>query len=451
MPGPMPDGAKPHHCYNPEYTLFFLIRTSSTTTPSPPTTHRPPQPTMSTPLPPSSVERYSRQILLPTFGVRAQTKLQTSRALIVGCGGLGSPALLYLAGAGVSVLGLVDRPHDVVDRSNLHRQIAHADARVGQSKVASAAAAARALNPHVVIETHAEFVARNAVELVSTYHVVLDCTDNVAARYLVSDACAAAKVPLVSGAAIGMEGQLTVYCAGADTPCYRCVFPAPPPPSCVGSCDAAGVLGPVPGVIGTMQALEALKLLGGIEKTTTLKRKLLLFDAADSAFRTVKLRPRARECPACGDEPSIEVAQFAYDAFALGGDGKAPVGAVTGEAPAANAVPGLDGLRISAETFAEIRKDTSKYRLIDVRPEAEFAICHLEEAKNYPLADLPSSGVLVQGDNADTVQTIFICRRGNSSQKALKQAVDRGMQNAVDVIGGLQSWHHKVDANFPLY
>lgn len=397
----------------------------------------------------AEIERYSRQLLLPQFGVRGQKRLRSSRALIVGVGGLGCPAALYLAGAGVSVLGLVDRPRDVVERSNLHRQVAHAENRVGTNKVQSAEISIRALNSDVQIEKHDEIVPGNAVQLVGRYDVVLDCTDNVMSRYLVSDACAAANVPLVSGSAIGMEGQLTVYCSGEDTPCYRCIFPQPPPPSCVGSCDSAGVLGPVPGIIGTMQALEALKLLAQIQRTNPLERKLLLFDAADSAFRSVKLRARSEACPACGDNPTVDVASFDYDKFALGIEQHDDTKKSNGNADA-TAAKQSPSPRLTVEEFSQMRKDPSKYRLIDVRPQAEFEMCHLAEAKNYPLATLSSSGLFLDADNSEQY-TVFLCRRGNASQKALQLALNKGKQNVVDVVGGLQSWHHHIDSNFPLY
>lgn len=398
----------------------------------------------------SDVERYSRQLLLPQFGVRSQKRLRNGRVLVVGLGGLGCPAALYLAGAGVATLGLVDRPHDTVEKTNLHRQIAHAEARVGMDKVLSAELAILALNSSVVVEKHHQFVPTNAVQLVRNYDVVLDCTDNVSSRYLISDACATARVPLVSGSAIGMEGQLTVYCSRQDTPCYRCVFPQPPPPDCVGSCDSAGVLGPVPGIIGTMQALETLKLLGQIQRTTPLERKLLLFDATESTFRSVKLRARSEKCAACGDNPTVDVSSFDYGKFALGISQQAddPSEASGNSHPATSKMG--SGTRVSVEEFCELRKDPSQYHLIDVRPATEFEMCHLEEAKNYPLSSLESSNLFTHSAY-DEKPIVFICRRGNASQKAVQFALNDGAKNVVDVVGGLQSWHHNIDINFPLY
>jgi adenylyltransferase/sulfurtransferase len=311
----------------------------------------------------ADLERYARHISLPAFGAAKQASLARARALIVGVGGLGSPASLYLAAAGVGSLILADA--DVVERSNLHRQIAHADARAGASKALSAATAIAALNPNTMVKTHLEGVTpQNALALVKDADVVLDCTDNPRARYLLSDACASLSKPLVSAAAVGTEGQLTVYvsdraetCYESDTdasdtepipdlrsktppddatkplkpssrlpkrlPCYRCVFPTPPASRDVGNCATRGVLGPVPGVLGTLQALEALKVLSGLGARNG--GRLLWFDAtADPkrAFGCVALGGRDARCAACGDAPSAgasprgeAIASYDYDAF----------------------------------------------------------------------------------------------------------------------------------------
>ncbi|KAI0565671.1 Adenylyltransferase and sulfurtransferase MOCS3 [Gracilaria domingensis] len=385
------------------------------------------------------IERYSRQLLLTPFGISGQRKLNSSRVLVVGLGGLGCPAALYLSGAGVGTLGLVDRPDDVVEASNLHRQIAHSEARVGTCKVNSAEIAIKALNCNVAIEKHDKFVRENAVRLTSSYDLVLDCTDNVASRYLISDACATSRTPLVSGSAIGTDGQLTLYCKTQESPCYRCIFPSPPPPSCVGSCDSAGVLGPVPGVIGTLQALEAIKLLSCMKQTDDLDRKMLLFDGSLCGFRTVKLRSRVKNCAICGDSPQVNVAKFDYDLFANGG---MILGATVPDIPLQ--------YRITPQEFEKIRKDASAYRLIDVRPSHEFALCHLNEAENWPLSSLePSRDISDKAVNNKRI--IFLCRRGNASRKALKLFLDAGITNVCDIVGGLQAWHHNVDKGFPLY
>ncbi|CAN8076231.1 unnamed protein product [Agarophyton chilense] len=385
------------------------------------------------------IERYSRQLLLTQFGPSGQRKLKSSRVLIVGLGGLGCPAALYLAGAGVGTLGLVDRPHDVVEASNLHRQVAHSEARVGLKKVDSAETAIRALNSNVAIEIHESFTPENAVNLASSYDIVLDCTDNVASRYLVSDACAKSRTPLMSGSAIGTDGQLTMYCKTQESPCYRCIFPRPPPPSCVGSCDSAGVLGPVPGVIGTLQALEVIKFLSRMKQADDLDCKMLLFDGLLGRFRTVKLRSRVNNCAICGESPGIKVANFNYEEFANAGtEMKSLVPEISSQ------------YRITPKDFAKMRKMRASYKLIDVRPRHEFEICHLEEAENWPLAFLESSQKL-KDIAVDNTRIVFLCRRGNSSRKALKLFLDAGTMNVCDVSGGLQAWHHDIDKDFPLY
>ena len=279
----------------------------------------------------ADLERYARHISLPAFGAAKQASLANARALVVGVGGLGSPACLYLAAAGVGALALADA--DVVERSNLHRQIAHADARRGASKALSAATAVAALNPGCHVTTHLEGItAENALALVRDADVVLDCTDNVQTRYLLSDACVSCDKPLVSAAAVGLEGQLSVYVRDRvvreDTkrrlPCYRCVFPKPPAARDRGNCAQSGVLGPVPGVLGTLQALEAIKVLSGLGEKNG--GRLLTFDAtADPkrAFRCVALRERDENCVACGEKsagvpgaPRGEaIASYDYDAF----------------------------------------------------------------------------------------------------------------------------------------
>lgn len=388
----------------------------------------------------AEVERYSRQLLLPSFGIGCQRRLKKSRILIVGVGGLGCPAALFVAGAGVGTLGLVDIPGEAVAASNLHRQIAHttAGATGAVSKVDSARRAVQALNPLVSVAIHESFAPRNAVSLARIYDVVLDCTDNVATRYLVSDACAAANVPLVSGAALGLDGQLTVLCAGA--PCYRCVFPSAPPPACVGSCDAAGVLGPIPGTIGTLMALEAIKVAARMgAPVEPLCGRLLLFDGARSEFRTVGLRPRSPTCRGCGDEQRIDVASFDYGGFA--------------GAPSAAKRVLDDDYRISVEQFARMCEGRGAgeddFVVLDVRPASQFRMCSLGASRSVPLEALDDK---VVGELAEArKRVVVLCRRGNRSQTACRRLLDGGVQDAVDVRGGLQAWHHQVDSSFPLY
>ena len=244
------------------------------------------------------IRRYSRHILLPEVGGTGQAKLRSARVLLIGAGGLGSPLLLYLAAAGVGTIGLID--HDVVDISNLQRQIAHRTESLGAPKVRSAAASARAINPHVTIEEHPEkLTPANALDLVSRYDLVCDGTDNFPTRFLVADACVLARRTLVSAAVLRFDGQLAVFKphAGEEFPCYRCLYPEPPPEGLVPSCSEAGVFGAVVGVMGTLQATEALKELLGIGET--MAGRLLIWDALAARFRVVKLR-RDPDCAACG-------------------------------------------------------------------------------------------------------------------------------------------------------
>jgi molybdopterin/thiamine biosynthesis adenylyltransferase len=245
----------------------------------------------------AEISRYSRHILLPEVGGTGQATLRASRVLLVGAGGLGSPLILYLAAAGIGTIGVVD--DDDVELSNLQRQVAHRTADIGTAKVASAAAAATAINPLVTIETHrTRLTAGNALDLIGRYDLVCDGTDNFATRFLVADACVLAKRTLVSAAVLRFEGQLSVFKphAGPEFPCYRCLYPEPPPPGLVPSCSEAGVLGAVTGVMGTLQATEVLKELLGIGDT--LAGQLLLWDALATRFRTVRLK-RDPHCPAC--------------------------------------------------------------------------------------------------------------------------------------------------------
>ncbi|PWA51990.1 MoeZ/MoeB [Artemisia annua] len=261
-----------------------------------------------------SIYRYSRQLLLPSFGVQAQSNLLKSSILVIGAGGLGSPALLYLAACGVGRLGMVD--HDVVELNNLHRQIIHGEAYIGRSKVESAAAACRSINSTIEVVEHREALrTSNALEIVSKYDIVIDATDNAPSRYLISDCCVLLGKPLVSGAALGLEGQLAVYNYKGG-PCYRCLFPTPPPTTACQRCSDSGVLGVVPGVIGCLQALEAIKVASLVGEP--LSERMLLFDALSARIRIVKIRGRSSQCEACGENATLtqdNFQQFDYENF----------------------------------------------------------------------------------------------------------------------------------------
>ncbi|XP_013163520.1 PREDICTED: adenylyltransferase and sulfurtransferase MOCS3 isoform X3 [Papilio xuthus] len=265
-------------------------------------------------LPKWAIERYSRQILLPDIGVAGQEKLCKAKVLIVGAGGLGCPAAVYLAGAGVGEIGIID--YDKVDLTNIHRQILHAECDQNKSKAVSAAETLKSINSNIKITPYMlQLDSSNALDIISKYDVILDCTDNVPTRYLLNDACVMNKLPLISGSALKMEGQLTIYGyrSGRNQNekelyqggCYRCLFPNPPPAETVGSCSANGVAGPIPGVIGALQSLEAIKLIVGQTRDKLLVERFLIFDGDDVTFRTVKLRSRDPNCPMCSENPKI--------------------------------------------------------------------------------------------------------------------------------------------------
>ena len=398
------------------------------------------------------IERYSRQLLLPSFGPSSQQALKSSSIVIIGAGGLGCPALLYLSGAGVGTLGIVDRPEETVEVSNLHRQTAHSTPKAGMLKIHSAKIAGEALNPMIDIKVHEEgFNEGNAEDILEEYDVALDCTDNVASRYLINDACISTKTPLVSGSAIGLEGQLTVYGLNKDTPCYRCLFPKAPPVTCVGSCDTGGVLGPIPGTIGTMQALEALKIVGKIKGARPLAGRMLIFDGGESIFRTVKLRKPNPDCVCCGRNRKVVVKKMNYKKFAAGRLGTTEEmndGTMNGHTKEYN--KHVNARRITAKHLAQHRQ---KYLLIDVRPTQQYNMCALPDSISVPISELNSDVVQYWEQQARERDTdiALICRRGNQSQKAVREFRNAGVENARDVIGGLAAWSKDIDRRFPLY
>lgn len=396
------------------------------------------------------VARYSRQIVLPSFGVTAQSRLCKGSVLIVGAGGLGSPVALYLAAAGVGRLGLVDR--DVVELSNIHRQIIHNEANVGVHKVDSAASTILALNSSIAIDRHKDgFTPLNAVHLVKQYDVVVDASDNPSTRYLINDACAIASKPLVSGAALGTDGQITVYCAGGDCPCYRCLFPKAPPPQNCARCVDAGVLGVLPGIIGTMQALEAIKLLSKVGEP--MARKLLVVDGLSARYHSVFLRPRSTHCVACGDAPQIReetIQTYDYASF---------TGQPANDAPPRplSLVPASERLLPQA-LWSTLKMETNPSILVDVRPPEQFVICHLPGAINAPWKSFDAHlHNIIQARSAASavddkdVPIYVVCRRGNDSQRAVQKLKELGHKNVLDVVGGMEAWAKEIDPTFPLY
>ncbi|CAJ0587780.1 unnamed protein product, partial [Mesorhabditis spiculigera] len=383
---------------------------------------------MEEPLKKTDVQRYSRQLLVQGFGVKGQKKLSTSKVLIVGAGGLGCPVALYLAGAGVGTIGIVD--FDAVSIDNLHRQIGHQESSAGQPKVESLKDTITRLNSTITVKTFRGVLnGKYAQEIVPEFDVVADCSDNPATRYLVNDICVLLNKPLVSGSALRWEGQLTIYHSGDNCPCYRCIFPHPPAAHLVTNCSEGGVMGPVVGVIGSMQALEIIKLIS--DSTETLAGKLLIYDGQ-----------------AARDHPTI-TEPIDYETFCGSG--------VVDKTPSLTVLAPEE--RVTVQQYAEIRKEHPL--LIDTRPPHEFAIVSLPEAKNLPL-DLMQHAAndelekLI--DCPEKTDVILICHRGNDSQLAvrllkdrLKERVDAGSLCFRDVIGGYQQWAEEVDAEFPTY
>jgi len=351
--------------------------------------------------------RYARQLALPEFGEEGQARLARGRVLIVGVGGLGSPSAMYLAAAGVGTLGLVD--FDAVDESNLHRQIIYGTPDIGRPKLAAAAERLRAINPHVALDLHEEpFGVANARRLVDAYDVVVDGTDNFPTRYLVNDACVMTRTPNVYGSIFRFEGQAAVF-AVEGGPCYRCLHPEPPPPGLIPSCAEAGVLGVLPGIIGTVQATEAIKLLTGIGQP--LSGRLLLYDALVMRFRQVVLQ-RDPECPVCGDHPTIRELT-AYDQVCAPGD----------------------STDLTAEQFREWRRTGRQHTLIDVREPFEHAQARIDGSVLIPLGSLESQLAEVPRDRPVVVH----CQSGGRSSRAA-EILRRHGYVAHNLLGGIRAW-----------
>jgi adenylyltransferase/sulfurtransferase len=371
------------------------------------------------------VLRYSRHLLLPEIGPEGQRAIKAARVLCVGAGGLGSPVSMYLAAAGVGTLGLID--YDVVDYSNLQRQLLHMTRDVGRPKVESARDRLKAINPEVRVDTHGfALSSANALDLVSRYDLVVDGSDNFPTRYLVNDACVLTRRPCVYGSIFRFEGHASVF-AAADGPCYRCLHPEPPPPGLVPSCAEGGVLGVVPGIIGTIQATEALKLI--LETGEPLVGRLLILDALRMKFREVRLK-RDPECPVCGVNPVITELQD-YEEFC----GTKP--------PSEAADPDFD---VSAEALsASLGRDPAPL-LLDVREPMEFQLTHLPGALLIPLGDLPDR----LGEIDLTRDVVVYCHHGIRSARAVEFLRGAGFR-ARNLTGGLTAWADRIDPTMLRY
>ncbi|MBV6521979.1 MAG: putative adenylyltransferase/sulfurtransferase MoeZ [Gemmatimonadaceae bacterium] len=372
-------------------------------------------------LSPEELIRYSRHALLPEVGIEGQRRIKAARVLVVGLGGLGSPVALYLAAAGVGTLGLVD--DDRVDASNLQRQLLHGTRDVGRSKLDSAVDRLYDVNPHVALERHqTRLTAANALDLIAQYDIVVDGTDNFATRYLVNDACVLTGRPNVYGSIFRFDGQVSVFCDPAG-PCYRCLYPEPPPPGMVPSCAEGGVLGVLPGLVGVWQATEVLKRILGTGDA--LVGRLLLVDALGARVRTVKLR-RDPSCPACGTRTLT--ALIDYDQFCGLGT--------------TDAVPEIT----PREAFARWQS-TPGVQLIDVREAQEHAISRIEGARLVPLATLPD--VL---DSLDRTRPTFVfCKVGARSARAVRYLREQQFTDVWNVAGGILRWSDDVDGGITKY
>jgi adenylyltransferase/sulfurtransferase len=396
------------------------------------------------------VSRFSRQLILQGIGPTGQERIRNASVLIVGAGGLGCPVAIYLAAAGIGRIGIVD--HDTVSLDNLHRQILHDEDRVGWHKVDSLKESVSRLNSQTTIDTYPVILSKeNAFEIVLKYDIVADCSDNVATRYLVNDACVLSGKPLVSGSALGWEGQLTVYNNGAKCPCYRCIFPQPALPETVKNCSEAGVLGPVVGIIGSLQALEIIKIATGRE--SSFSGNLWLFDGFDGRTRTISLREKMTRCAVCGENPTVTELQD-YELFCGS--------SATDKTPSLSLLSPED--RLSVRNYCSVRQETGNVpTLIDTRPPLEFETCHLPEALNIPLDEikkLDATGLIsriTQSTGRNVPETAYVvCHRGNDSQIAVKllreklNAIGYGIRFC-DLIGGMDSWAVEVDSTFPRY
>lgn len=374
--------------------------------------------------------RYSRHLIMPEVGVEGQERLKAGSVLLIGTGGLGAPAAMYLAAAGVGRLGLVD--FDRVDTSNLQRQIIHSTKNVGKPKVESAKERLRDINPLIRIDTYDERLSKeNAIKLIRQYDIVLDGTDNFQTRYLVNDACVFEKKPFVYGSIFRFEGQSTVFYPGKG-PCYRCLFAEPPPPGMVPSCAEGGVLGILPGVIGVIQATEVVKLLIG--KGELLIGRLLLYDALAMKFREVKFRKNPK-CPVCGENPTVKEL-IDYDAFC---------GLTRGQEAQSNGASGIP--EISVSELKRLIDGKKKFTLVDVREPNEFDICKIPGAKLIPLGQ-----VVARAGELDSADEIVVnCHFGGRSAKAVAQLQQLGFKKAKNLKGGIDAWSVEVDPACPRY
>ncbi|HXO27587.1 MAG TPA: molybdopterin-synthase adenylyltransferase MoeB [Thermoanaerobaculia bacterium] len=398
-------------------------------------------------LTPEEIRQYSRHLIMPEVGIEGQRRLKAAKVLMIGAGGLGSPLGLYLVAAGVGTLGVVD--FDVVDESNLHRQVLFSHADVGRPKLTAAVERLRGINPYITLQPHpVRLDSSNALEMFAPYDIVVDGTDNFQTRYLVNDACVLTGKPNVYGSIFRFEGQVSIFW-GARGPCYRCLFPEPPPPGLVPSCAEGGVLGVLPGIIGALQANEVIKLIVGAGEP--MIGRLLLFDALKMKFRELKLR-KDPACPICSEHPT-QHELIDYDQFCGIGGPPAAVDAA-GADPAAAATGGGGNPDGGAEDFevdvAAVKRwldEGRDFTLIDVRSPLEHAICRIDGARLIPLQDIPAE--IERLDPA--ARYVVHCHHGGRSAQAVELMRRRGFTATQNLAGGIDAWSREVDPAMPRY
>jgi sulfur-carrier protein adenylyltransferase/sulfurtransferase len=381
------------------------------------------QPTGPDDLTRAELERYSRQLVLPEVGPQGQRKLKGSSALIIGAGGLGIPASVYLAAAGVGRIGVVDE--DVVEKSNLHRQTIYSEQDIGRPKARVASERLRQVNPHISVESHeAKLTSANAMKILGMYDVVIDCTDNFPARYLINDACVLLGKPDVYASIFRFDGQASVFFAQKG-PCYRCLFPEPPPPDSVQDCAVAGVLGVLPGIMGSIQAVEAMKLMLG--QGEPLLGRLLLFNATDMSFNELRFKKNA-QCPVCGKNPTI-TSLIDYDAFC----------GLKRTAPAVREIAPLE--------LRHLMDRREAITLLDVREPFEHQLCRIEGSKLIPLRELQSRA----GELDRAAEIVVYCHVGARSATATELLSSLGFAKVRNLKGGIRAWSEDVDSTVPTY
>ena len=371
----------------------------------------------------AELQRYSRHLMMPEVTPDGQRRLKAARVLCIGAGGLGSPAAVYLAAAGMGTIGIVD--FDDVDLSNLQRQILHGTKDVGRDKLESARDRLHDINPEIDVQLHkCRFSSENAPQLVSRYDVIVDGSDNFPTRYLSNDVCVFARKPNVYGSVFRFEGQTTVFAPHLGGPCYRCLFPEPPPPDSVPNCAQAGVLGVLPGIIGMLQAIEAIKMIVGVGES--LVGRLLHFDALKARFRELNLR-RDPECPVCGENPTI-FSPIDYEQFCGARDEEA--------------IPTM-----SAHELKQKMDAREPFELIDVRETFEYEIARIDGARLIPLGEIAERADELPRDRPIVVH----CHSGRRSAEAVRLLQQRGFGNIYNLEGGIDGWSDQIDPGVPKY